>query len=62
MTIEPADYEGQLVPIAKRYLGPAADAYLANATSETSAGDNVLLRLRPERWRTSDFSKIDLGI
>ncbi len=55
--LEPADYDGQLVPIARRYLGAAAEMYLAGSSKETSEADNVLIRLTPERWRTADFSK-----
>lgn len=55
--IEPADYDGQLVPIAKRYLGETADMYLAGSSKETSEAENVLIRLTPDRWRTADFSK-----
>jgi nitroimidazol reductase NimA-like FMN-containing flavoprotein (pyridoxamine 5'-phosphate oxidase superfamily) len=42
--------------MAHRYLGKEmGDMYLA-ATEEEQAHD-IVLRMRPERWRTADFSK-----
>lgn len=51
-----ADVERDLRPLARRYLGAeAGDAYIA-ATREQHA-DDVLIRMRPERWLTADFGK-----
>ena len=44
--------------IATRYLGAEMGAaYLENAPSE----DSVLVQLSPERWRTTDYAKLDFG-
>lgn len=51
-----ADVERDLRPLARRYLGAeAGDAYIA-ATREQHA-DDMLIRMRPERWLTADFGK-----
>jgi nitroimidazol reductase NimA-like FMN-containing flavoprotein (pyridoxamine 5'-phosphate oxidase superfamily) len=56
VAIETADVERDLRPLAHRYLGAAAgDAYIATTREEHA--DNVLIRMRPERWLTVDFAK-----
>jgi nitroimidazol reductase NimA-like FMN-containing flavoprotein (pyridoxamine 5'-phosphate oxidase superfamily) len=56
VAIETADLERDRRPLARRYLGTeAGDAYIA-ATREEHV-DNVVVRMRPERWLTVDFSK-----
>jgi hypothetical protein len=56
VAIAPADVERDLRPLARRYLGAeAGDAYIA-ATRDQHA-DDVLIRMRPERWLTADFGK-----
>jgi PPOX class probable F420-dependent enzyme len=45
------------VDIATRYLGTEmGTAYVDSG----GAADDIVVRLRPARWRTSDFSKLDL--
>jgi hypothetical protein len=56
VAIEKSDVERDLRPIARRYLGPeGGDAYLAETQGEHD--DNVLVRMRPERWLAVDYSK-----
>lgn len=56
VAIEAADLERDLRPLARRYLGAeAGDAYIATTRDEHV--DNVVVRMRPERWLTVDFSK-----
>jgi nitroimidazol reductase NimA-like FMN-containing flavoprotein (pyridoxamine 5'-phosphate oxidase superfamily) len=56
VAIEDADVERDLRPLARRYLGPqAGDQYVETTRSEHE--DNVLVRMRPERWLTVDFAK-----
>jgi nitroimidazol reductase NimA-like FMN-containing flavoprotein (pyridoxamine 5'-phosphate oxidase superfamily) len=56
VAIEGADVERDLRPLAHRYLGPpAGDKYFETARSEHE--DNVLVRMRPDRWLTVDFAK-----
>jgi nitroimidazol reductase NimA-like FMN-containing flavoprotein (pyridoxamine 5'-phosphate oxidase superfamily) len=58
VAIGPADVERDLRPLAQRYLGTeAGDAYVEATRGEHS--DNVLVRIRPERWLTVDFSKLE---
>jgi nitroimidazol reductase NimA-like FMN-containing flavoprotein (pyridoxamine 5'-phosphate oxidase superfamily) len=43
-------------PIAHRYLGPElGEQYLAG--TEAGAGEEILVRIRPERWLTVDYRK-----
>jgi nitroimidazol reductase NimA-like FMN-containing flavoprotein (pyridoxamine 5'-phosphate oxidase superfamily) len=56
LAIEDAHLERDLRPLARRYLGPqVGDQYVERTRSEHS--DNVLVRMRPERWLTVDFGK-----
>jgi nitroimidazol reductase NimA-like FMN-containing flavoprotein (pyridoxamine 5'-phosphate oxidase superfamily) len=56
VAIEDAEVERDLRPLARRYLGPqAGDQYVKTTRSEHE--DNVLVRMRPERWLTVDFAK-----
>jgi PPOX class probable F420-dependent enzyme len=56
VAIEPADIERDLRPLARRYLGrEGGDHYVESTRSEHD--DNVLVRMRPERWLTVDFAK-----
>ena len=45
------------VDIATRYLGTEMGPAYVNGNPDT---DDIVVRLRPARWRTSDFSKLDL--
>jgi hypothetical protein len=57
--IEPAVYERDVQRMAYRYLGTEmGDTYLAAANMEEMTADNVLIRLRPERWLAVDFAKM----
>ena len=57
IAIERADLERDLRPLAHRYLGAeGGDAYIASTRDEHV--DNVLVRMRPERWLTVDFAKM----
>ena len=48
--------EGELEPMATRYLGAAmGKAYAANAAAQ--GGASVVVRTRPERWLAVDYSK-----
>ena len=59
-TIESVDFEGDTREMALRYLGPQmGEAYMA-ATYPNGASEEVVVRLRPERWSTADFRKFGL--
>jgi nitroimidazol reductase NimA-like FMN-containing flavoprotein (pyridoxamine 5'-phosphate oxidase superfamily) len=56
--IEAADVERDTRPMAHRYLGPEfGDWYVAETAAEAARADSVLIRMRPERWLTVDYSK-----
>lgn len=58
VAIEAADVDRDLRSLARRYLGvEAGDAYIV-ATRDDHL-DNVLVRMRPERWLTADYGKAD---
>ena len=58
IAIEAADVERDLRPLARRYLGrEGGDAYIASTRDEHV--DNVLVRIRPERWLTADYTKME---
>jgi Pyridoxamine 5'-phosphate oxidase len=56
IAVEVANVERDLRPLARRYLGArGGDRYVDSTRSEHD--DNVLVRMRPERWLTVDFAK-----
>jgi len=57
--IEAVDVERDLRPLAHRYLGAAEGDRFVEQTREGQA-DNILLRMRPERWLTADYAKASL--
>jgi hypothetical protein len=58
VAIESADLERDLRPLAHGYLGTAAgDRYMETTREDPGYRDNVLVRMRPERWLTVDFAK-----
>jgi hypothetical protein len=55
--IESANLERDRRPLAHRYFGVrAGDQYIERTRAETV--ENVLVRMRPERWLTVDYGKI----
>ena len=56
IAIENAELERDRRPLARRYLGTEmGDQYIEDTRSEHA--DNVLIRVRPERWLTVDYAK-----
>ena len=50
--------ERDIRPLAHRYLGKDfGDRFVAETTGEHSAGATILIRMRPERWNTVDYSR-----
>ena len=45
-----------VLPMATRYLGPELGAWYAEQSGDSD--DSVVIRLTPERWRTTDYSKM----
>ncbi|MGH7874224.1 MAG: pyridoxamine 5'-phosphate oxidase family protein [Candidatus Binatia bacterium] len=57
---EAAEIERDLRPLARRYLGAKmGDRYVEETRNLPTHSDNVLIRMRPERWLTTDYSKED---
>jgi nitroimidazol reductase NimA-like FMN-containing flavoprotein (pyridoxamine 5'-phosphate oxidase superfamily) len=58
VAVGPASLEEHRRPLARRYLGrELGDRYVAATPGE---GD-LVFSMRPERWRTVDYAKADLG-
>jgi nitroimidazol reductase NimA-like FMN-containing flavoprotein (pyridoxamine 5'-phosphate oxidase superfamily) len=56
-TIEPVDLEGDVRALARRYLGvEGGDAYVAEVANEIASGNHIIVRMRPERWLSADYS------
>jgi nitroimidazol reductase NimA-like FMN-containing flavoprotein (pyridoxamine 5'-phosphate oxidase superfamily) len=57
VAIEPANLERDRRPLAHRYFGVrAGDQYIERTRPGTD--ENMLVRMRPERWLTVDYGKI----
>jgi len=53
--IEPADLERDARPLARRYFGvEGGDAYIAEIANDNE--DYIVIRMRPERWLTADYT------
>lgn len=58
VAIEPADLERDRRPLAHRYLGERrGDRYIDGTRRAPEHVASVLVRMRPERWLTVDYSK-----
>jgi nitroimidazol reductase NimA-like FMN-containing flavoprotein (pyridoxamine 5'-phosphate oxidase superfamily) len=56
-SIEKPDLERDERPMAHRYLGPElGDGYVESTRGEGDV-DNILVKMRPQRWLTTDYSK-----
>ena len=56
--IDPVDPETDLRPIARRYLGTeGGDQWMASMGYPASASEDILVRMRPERWFSADTGK-----
>jgi nitroimidazol reductase NimA-like FMN-containing flavoprotein (pyridoxamine 5'-phosphate oxidase superfamily) len=57
--IEAVDVERDLRPLARRYLGvEKGDGFVEQMRG--GQVENILMRMRPERWLTADYSKENL--
>lgn len=58
IAVEPSDVKRDVRPLAHRYLGPEiGDQYIALTGGADTRQENVLVRMRPERWLAVDFAK-----
>ena len=61
--IDPSDVERNERQLAHRYLGAeAGDRYIGSSTDDRDEDLMILVRMRPERWLTADYSKEDVGL
>jgi nitroimidazol reductase NimA-like FMN-containing flavoprotein (pyridoxamine 5'-phosphate oxidase superfamily) len=59
VAIDPVDRDRDVRPLAHRYLGAeAGERYMQTTRDDPAYRDNVLVRMRPERWLTSDYAKM----
>jgi hypothetical protein len=59
LSMEPADLEQDIRPMAQRYLGKGiGNYYVDNTRRHYVHGDAILVRMRPERWLTLDYNKL----
>ena len=56
LAIEPADDEKHRRPMAHRYLGRDLGNHYMETTADSGV-ENVVVRMRPERWLTLDYAK-----
>jgi PPOX class probable F420-dependent enzyme len=58
LVIEDADHDRDLRPLARRYLGAEmGDQYIERTRDEPEYAENMVVRMRPERWLTVDYAK-----
>jgi hypothetical protein len=58
ISTEEADLERDVRPLAHRYFGAEkGDRYMEKTRSASEQAENVLIRMRPERWLTVDYTK-----
>ncbi len=58
LAIEPIHLERHLRPLVYRYLGPDEGERFIEQLGGSSAGTgDILIRMRPERWLSEDYSK-----
>jgi hypothetical protein len=54
----PADVDRHIRPLAHRYLGAQfGDRYIEATGGSDGRSESVIVRMRPERWLTTDYSK-----
>jgi hypothetical protein len=61
LSMSRAEREAFLAGTHVAILGPQMGAAYMKATYPTGLSDQVIVRLRPQRWSTADFRKFGLG-
>lgn len=62
VSMTPCDHERDRRPMARRYLGAEmGDRYIEETRMDPEYADNVVVRMRPERWLTADYAKAPGG-
>ena len=58
LAMEPIQLERDLRPLVYRYLGPEEGSrYIEDLGGDAAGTGDVLIRMKPERWISEDFSK-----
>lgn len=58
ISMEPIHLKMELQPLVYRYLGEeAGNQYLQSIGGDEAGTGDILVRMRPERWLSEDFSK-----
>lgn len=57
VSIEPADLERDVRPMARRYLGIEGGDRYTETEGAPSIDDTILVKVRPERWLSADYSE-----
>jgi nitroimidazol reductase NimA-like FMN-containing flavoprotein (pyridoxamine 5'-phosphate oxidase superfamily) len=55
--IDPADPSTHVTPMAQRYLGDELGAAYVEGTRGEGSPDEIVVRVKPERWFSADFAK-----
>jgi hypothetical protein len=59
VSIEPVQFERDVCPMAFRYFGgEGGERYLESLGGAAGVADDILVRVRPERWLTVDYAKL----
>ncbi|HSF80922.1 MAG TPA: pyridoxamine 5'-phosphate oxidase family protein [Anaerolineales bacterium] len=59
VTVEPAQLERDIRPMAHRYLGvEPGERYIKSIGGASAGQGDILIRMRPERWLSVDYSKL----
>jgi hypothetical protein len=60
VSIEPIQFEKYVRPMAYRYFNAEqAERYLGDIGGEAGVAHDILVRVKPERWLTVDYSKVE---
>jgi hypothetical protein len=60
-SLEPVQFERDVRPMALRYFGEQqGEAYLASIGGSAGVEGDLLVRMRPERWWSVDYGKLEL--
>lgn len=62
VALEDCDYERHIKAMAYRYLGPEqGERYLEMNGRDAQVAGSIVVRIRPEKWRTQDYGKPGRG-
>jgi PPOX class probable F420-dependent enzyme len=62
-SITPASNEEHMRPLARRYLGvEGGDRYIESEPDDPDDPQSIVVRVKPERWLSADYSKVSIGL